>query len=428
MTVAGRRGDGPGQVGPAEAEDEVRGPDQPGGRGRQEHARRIRLQRVPGREDRAVLEVGDHQRPVPFGQGDPAVPVLLIAPEAAKQEERTARFAEKLQRGLDRDGIGPVRPRRPVPAGIGNHRRRCQRLLLQAHVEADVGRRGRRLPGDRVRASQRVQGRLDGGGLVIPLGVVPDQRALVGRGVDPVDPGPPPGRVHGAGRPDDQHRDAVAVGVVDGHARVHQAHVAVYRDGQRTPGHLRVAMGDRDRVLLVQADEQLRITVAVVVHQAVVQSPVARAGDERDVPQVETAQQLRQRIAAPLDRDFAALDALGVFRPHVAPPAYAADGTREYVTGARHPAPGFCGQPPGAQAASGLRRQEEVYLLTADGGGQTATAGRRGQTGPHAPWPWWPGPSPACATPATALATSPAATRRQPAELREVRAAPRLTR
>ena len=333
MTVAGRRGDGPGQVDPAEAHDEVGGANQLGGRGRQEHAGRVRLQRVPGREDRAVLEVGDHQRPVPFRQGDPALPVLLIAPEAAKQEERTARCAEALQRGLDRDRIRPVRPRRPVPADIRDHRRRSQRLLLQAHVEADVDRRGRRLPGDRVRASERVQCGLDGGRLVIPLGVLPDKRTLVGRGVNPVDPGPPPGRVDGAGRPEYQHRDAVAIGVVDGHARVHQAHVAVYRDGHRTPGHLRVAMGDRDRVLLVQADEQLRITVAVVVHQAVVQPAVTRAGDERDVPQVETAKELHQRVAAPLDRDIAALDVFGIFRPHVAPPAYGTQRTREYVTG-----------------------------------------------------------------------------------------------
>ncbi len=216
---------------------------------------------------------------------------------------------------------GPVRPRRPVPADVGDRRRRGQRLLLQAHVEADVDRRGRRRPGDRVRPGERVQRRLDGGGLVVPLDVRPDQRALVGRGVDPVDPGPPPGRVHRAGGPDDQHRDAVAPGVVDGHGRVHQADVAVDRDGHRPPGHLGVAVRDRDRVLLVQADEHPRIAVAVVVHQAVVQPAVARAGDERDVAQVEAAEEFGQRVAAPLDRDVAAFDSFGFFRPHAEPPA-----------------------------------------------------------------------------------------------------------
>ena len=321
VAVAGRGGQGPGQVGPVQAQDQVRAPDQPGGRGGQENAGRVRVQRVRGREDRAVLEVGEHQRAVPFGQGDAAIPVPLVAGQAAEQEQRTARLAEEVQRGPDRFGVRTVRSRRPVPADIGDGRRRGQALFLQAHVEADVDRRGRRRPGDRVRLGERVQGRLDRGGLVVPFDVWPDQRALVGGGVDPVDPGSPPGRVDRAGRPDDQHGHAVAPGVVDGHGRVHQADVAVQRDGHRPPGHLGVAVGDRDRVLLVQADEHPRIAVAGVVHQAVVQPAVARAGDQREVAQVQAAEEFGQRVAAPLDRDIA-VDAFGLFgyfgffRPH----------------------------------------------------------------------------------------------------------------
>ena len=237
---------------------------------------------------------------------------------AAEQEQRAARLAEEVQRGPDRFRVRAVRARRPVPADVGDGRRRGQALLLQAHVEADVDRRGRRRPGDRVGLGERVQRRLDRGGLVVPLGVRPDQRALVGGGVDPVDPGPPPGRVDRAGGPDDQHRDAVAPGVVDGHGRVHQADVAVDRDGHRPPGHLGVAVRDRDRVLLVQADEHPRIAVAAVVHQAVVQPAVARAGDERDVAQVEAAEEFGQRVAAPLDRDIAvgAFGSFGFFSAH----------------------------------------------------------------------------------------------------------------
>ena len=105
MTVAGRRRDGAGQVDPVQAQDQVRGPDQRRGCGGQENAKRIRMQRVPGREDRAVLEVGDHQGPVSFRQGDTAIPVLLVASETPEQEQRAARLAQKLQRGADRDGI-----------------------------------------------------------------------------------------------------------------------------------------------------------------------------------------------------------------------------------------------------------------------------------------------------------------------------------
>ncbi len=345
MPVSGRRGDRPGQVDPVQADDQVRVADQRGGLGRQEQAGRVRVQPVGGREHRPGLEVGDHQRAVPFRQRDPAIPVLLIAAQAAEQEQRAAGLAEELRRGRDRDGIGAVRPGRPILAGVGDRRRRGQRLLLQAHVEAHVGRRGRRFPGDRVRAGERVQGRLDRAGLIVPLGVRPDQRALVTGGVDPVDPGPPPGRVDRAGGADDQHRHPVAVRVVDGHARVHQADVAVDRDRQRLPGHLRVAVRDRDRVLLVQADEQLRITVAVVVDEAVVEASVAGAGNERDVGQAETAQQLCQRVAAPFHRDIAARDTFGIFCPHVGPPTETTLGMPtlgDQLRGCPVTAHGFC--------------------------------------------------------------------------------------
>jgi len=71
---------------------------------------------VRGREDRAVLEVREHQGPVPFGQGDAAIPVLLVTATAAEQEQRAPRLAEELQRGPDRFRVRAVRARRPVPA------------------------------------------------------------------------------------------------------------------------------------------------------------------------------------------------------------------------------------------------------------------------------------------------------------------------
>ena len=57
----------------------------------------MRVQPVGGREHRAGLEVGDHQRLVPLRQLDPAIPVLLIAAEAAEQEQRAAGLAEQLR-------------------------------------------------------------------------------------------------------------------------------------------------------------------------------------------------------------------------------------------------------------------------------------------------------------------------------------------
>ena len=241
-------------------------------------------------------------------------------PRRPSRNSGAAGPAEQVQRGPDRVRVRPRRARRGVPAGLGQRQRVRQRLLLHGHVQADVDRRGRCRHRDLMRLGERVQCRRYRGGLVVPLGVGPDQRALIGGGVDPVDPGPPPGRVDGAGSPDDQHRDPVAPGVVDGHGRVHQAHVGVHRHGERAPGHLGVAVRERHRVLLVQADEHLRVPVAVVVDQAVVQPAIARAGNQRHVRQAEAAQQAGERVAAPSGRDVAALEAFGIFRPHAAPP------------------------------------------------------------------------------------------------------------
>ena len=92
------------------------------------------------------------------------------------------------------------------------------------------------------------------------------------------------------------------------------------RRRHRAAGHLRVAVRDRDGVLLVEAEQHLRPLVAEVVDEAVVQPAEARARIERDVGDVERAQRLGDRVAAEqragrarvgraLDRGGACLDA-----------------------------------------------------------------------------------------------------------------------
>src|SRR6185503_17207057 len=62
---------------------------------------------------------------------------------------------------------------------------------------------------------------------------------------------------------------------------------------------LGVAVGDRDRRLLVQAEQHLRALVAEVVDDAVVQAAVAGPRIEREVRDVERAQHRRHGVAAP---------------------------------------------------------------------------------------------------------------------------------
>jgi hypothetical protein len=70
---------------------------------------------------------------------------------------------------------------------------------------------------------------------------------------------------------------------------VHDADVAVKNDRHRPAGHLGVTVRDRNSGLLVQGKQHGRVRVAQVVHQAVVQAAEARAGNERDVLDVDGA-------------------------------------------------------------------------------------------------------------------------------------------
>ena len=72
----------------------------------------------------------------------------------------------------------------------------------------------------------------------------------------------------------------------------------MHRSAHRLAGDLGIAVRDRDRGLLVQAQQHLRRGVADVVDEAVVQAAIARAGIERDVGNVEVAQHLGDDVAA----------------------------------------------------------------------------------------------------------------------------------
>src|SRR5262245_6191238 len=55
----------------------------------------------------------------------------------------------------------------------------------------------------------------------------------------------------------------------------------------------------------MQADDHLRIAIAEIVDDAVVKTSIARAGNERDIFQVEPAGHFRNDVAAPLHLRFA---------------------------------------------------------------------------------------------------------------------------
>src|SRR5262245_38695867 len=107
-------------------------------------------------------------------------------------------------------------------------------------------------------------------------------------------------RVHRAGGAEDNHRCSIAPRVEDRHARMHEPDVGVQRHRHRFLRYLAVTVGDGNRMLFVQADDHLRIFIAQIVDDTVVESPVARAGHESNIFEVEPAGHFRDHIAAPL--------------------------------------------------------------------------------------------------------------------------------
>src|SRR5207302_6465154 len=137
---------------------------------------------------------------------------------------------------------------------------------------------------------------------IIPFDVRPNDRALIARRMYPVDPWPAFDRIDRTRRAQDQHRHAITPGVKDRHGGVKQAYVGMQCYRHRLPGHLGITVRDRDRVLLVQAQKYLRIAIAEIVDEAVVQAAEARAGNERDIGQRERAQRVGDDVAAILWR------------------------------------------------------------------------------------------------------------------------------
>jgi len=71
-------------------------------------------------------------------------------------------------------------------------------------------------------------------------------------------------------------------------------------DGRRhgLPCHLGIAVSDRHRAFLVQAQKQLRAFIAEIIDEAVVQAAIARARIEGDVRDVCRPQRVGNHVTA----------------------------------------------------------------------------------------------------------------------------------
>jgi hypothetical protein len=236
------------------------------------------------------------------------VSVITAAPSASASAMRASHEDERLL-GVDEQARGlfhRILCRRWRHAGlVALHVREVDGLvefgLLQAYVEADiggaVGLRRRNLV-----AAHNGFDRCPGGAwLVVPLGVVADQRALIFRSVNPVNPRTTLFRIARARCAQNEHRRATAPCVEDRHSGVQQTDVGMERDCHRALRHLGVTLRNANGVLFVQADHHLRIAIAQIVHKGVVQAAIARAGRQRDVAHIKPAQHFGHSVRRPAE-------------------------------------------------------------------------------------------------------------------------------
>ncbi len=257
------------------------------------------MQRMVGREAAPDLEVGDHLGVDRLGERDALVPPLNAARHPSDHHHRMLRRLDQGGRLVDQLGRGRRLRVRHVARDIDRSERLGELRLLHLRVEIDVdGAHGRGIghPGP---AQQGFARRRRGGRLVVPFRIVAYDRALIAGGVDPVDPRAALGSVDRAGRAQDDDGRAVAPGVEHRHGGVKQPDVGMHRRRHRLVGHLGVAVGDRDRGFLMQAEQHLRHLVAEIVDDRVVQPAVARSWIERDIGDLQRPQRIGHHVAAP---------------------------------------------------------------------------------------------------------------------------------
>ena len=266
-----------------------------------------------GGEGRAHLGVGEDAGAQFFSQRDPLGPGLFLARHAASHDQRTLRPQQDLHRRAGLRRIHILRHLGHVADGVDGRGKLGNALLLNLHVQHHIGRRLGGGVGQPCGAQDGFAGGAHGGRLIVPFHIMADHGGLIARGVDPLDPGAALHGVHDAGGAEDNHGHAVAPGVEDRHGGVHQANIGMDGGGHGLAGDLGVALRDGDGVLLVQAQQHLGVFVAQIIHDAVMQAPVARARIQGDRGDVEGLQGLRDAVAA---EDRARLGgAIGLLEP-----------------------------------------------------------------------------------------------------------------
>ena len=191
------------------------------------------------------------------------------------------------------------RGRRLEAGHVGKLRYFVELLFAKASVEHDVDRSLRLSAGRYIGARHRVHDGGGGRGLIVELDHLANHRRLIGRGVNPVDPGATLIGIHRAGSAHQEQRLAVAIGVEDRHVGVHQSDVGMNDGRHRLIRGFRIAVRNAHCMVFMQAQQHARIGIAQMVDDGIVQAAIAGAGVEAHIFKPEPAQHLRRHVRAP---------------------------------------------------------------------------------------------------------------------------------
>ena len=174
-----------------------------------------------------------------------------------------------------------------------------ERIFLKLAVGDDKHRTGRLRARERITAHRRFGEMLQRHRIVVPFDEVAHGRRAILHAVEPFDAGPPL-RERASIASKEQHRNTVAVGVVDRHRGVLRADGSVHDRGHRLARHLGVAMRHSDRHFLVQAGQPFRALVSPIIDETFLQGAEGRAGTGCDIIEVERLADVDHEVGAGL--------------------------------------------------------------------------------------------------------------------------------
>ena len=285
------------EIEPVETQNNIGLPQGFGDLRARENCRRADMERMIGRERGSDAQIGRNACAQRFSQSDAGLPRLGPARNTPSQNDWVFGGAQQGGSLGDQFWRSAGDDRRHKPLRVDLRQRLGKGCLLHLGVQIDVDGALRRALRDPSGAQQRFARGRGRGGLIVPFHEAADERALVLRSVNPIDPRPALRRIDWPRRAEHDHRHSVAPGIEHRHAGVHQADIGVDGRGHGFAGDLGIAVRNGDRMLFVQAQKHLRPFITEIIDQTVVQAPIAGTGIERDERNVERAERIGDDVA-----------------------------------------------------------------------------------------------------------------------------------